>query len=125
MAKRILSPEMIRRMSEAHLGNTGWWKGKKRPEFSGINHPRWKGGRTITKFGYIQVLRPEHPFCNNMGYVMEHRLIMEKYLGRYLKPKEVVHHINGITGDNRLKNLMLFPDCGRHSFHHFAKPCSP
>lgn len=65
----------------------------------------WKGGKRKTGLGYIQVLCSDHPYSTKQGYVMEHRLVMEEHLGRYLEPEEMVHHLNGKRGDNRLENL--------------------
>ena len=40
---------------------------------------------------------------------------MEKSIGRFLEPDEVVHHINGIKNDNRIENLMSFKNHSKHS----------
>lgn len=67
----------------------------------------WKGGRNKIRDGYIEIYAPEHPFARGKKYIREHRLIMEKHLGRYLQPWEQIHHKNGIKDDNRIENLEL------------------
>ena len=75
----------------------------------------WKGGRNPTGDGairrYIFKDNPFFPMINREeavgGYVLEHRLIIAEYLGRCLKPQEIVHHLNGIRDDNRIENLIL------------------
>jgi len=72
---------------------------------------RWKGGRVKRK-GYILVYAPDHHSIAGRGtqrkYILEHRIVMEQKLGRNLEPHETVHHINGVTDDNRPENLELW-----------------
>jgi hypothetical protein len=93
-------------------------KAKKR---TGEMSSNWKGGRIKRLDGYIAILKPNHPFADVKRRVMEHRLVMENYLKRYLKPEEQVHHINGIKDDNRIENLMLFASNSDHIKFHKEK----
>ena len=76
----------------------------------GENNYNWNGGRTKTApNGYIRVRAPDHPRTRaSSPYVLEHILVMEGILGRYLLPNERVHHKNGRRDDNRPENLELW-----------------
>jgi len=78
--------------------------------FKKENNGHWNGGKFINKNGYVMIHAIDHPACqgNTRKYVLEHRLVMEKHLGRYLESTETVHHINGKRDDNRLENLELW-----------------
>jgi len=60
------------------------------------------------KEGYVLLYMPDHPNCAVTGGYAEHRLIMEKMIGRYLVKGENVHHKNGVKNDNRPENLELW-----------------
>lgn len=77
-------------------------------------HHQWKGGRIKDKDGYWMVKCDEHPSSGARGYVREHRLVMEKHIGRYLTADEVVHHINDDPSDNRIENLHLYKNNAEH-----------
>ena len=78
---------------------------------NGPQHPRYKG-RCLDTRGYVRVRRPQHPAASSKGYVLEHRLVMERELGRYLTSEESVHHRNGRRADNRPENLELWVGVG-------------
>jgi HNH endonuclease len=82
------------------------------------NNTNWHGGKRKHSQGYIEIKVLDHPYTNNSGYVLEHRLVMEKHLGRYLEQNEVVHHINGIKIDNRIENLELIKNQSEHRHFH-------
>jgi hypothetical protein len=103
------SDELKKKLSDSHKG-----KGLK-----SCNN-NWKGGRYEDN-GYVLICMGEHPFAVSNGYVLEHRLVMEKHIGRTLLPTEVVHHINGIRNDNRIENLMLYSSNKEHQSMHFPK----
>ena len=75
-----------------------------------INNNNSKGWHYVSG-GYVEVkLHKDDPYydmANRRGYVLEHRLVMARKLGRCLRPSEVVHHKNHIRSDNRECNLTL------------------
>lgn len=64
----------------------------------------WKGGRHTVN-GYVKIYVGG---VKSRQYEFEHRLVMEKELGRKLTRQENVHHRNGVRGDNRPENLELW-----------------
>ena len=86
--------------------------------FHGDKHPSWKGGRRRQGI-YWMLWMPEHPNATGArgAYVYEHRIVMERHLGRLLESHEVVHHRNGDGSDNRLENLELTDQSSHMSEH--------
>jgi hypothetical protein len=87
---------------------------------TGEKNSFWHGGRKILD-GYIYVRSPDHPYATKQGYVLLHRMLMEKHLGRILLPTEVCHHINNKRQDNQIENLMLFSSDNKHMQIHNMK----
>jgi len=82
----------------------------------GKNAMNWQGGKKKNN-GYVMIYNPKHKYSDQQGYVREHRLVMEKHIGRYLEKHEVVHHKNGARNDNRIENLELLSKID-HDRHH-------
>jgi len=81
------------------------------------NHARYKGGRIVRKDGYVYLSGMQHHPRHYKGEVLEHRVVMETKLGRFLTAEEVVHHIDYNKQNNDINNLMLFKSQKAHFFY--------
>ena len=67
---------------------------------------------------YIQL--PNHPNVTN-NRIIYARWVMEKKLRRFLKPHEIVHHINENQLDDRAENLRVLRNKEEHDMIHHPK----
>lgn len=75
----------------------------------GSGNGHWTGGRSMHADGYIRTYSDDNMTSpDSRGRILEHRLVMEKHLGRPLTKDETVHHKNGNRQDNRLENLEIW-----------------
>jgi len=77
--------------------------------------------KIVSKGKYNYAVVKDHPNASDRGYVLEHRVVMENFLGRLLNHNEVVHHKNGNGKDNRISNLELSTRAEHSSAHGYAK----
>ena len=106
------NPDYKNNMSIAHTGKTG------------KDASNWKGGIEITKKGYVLEYVENHPYSIK-NKVRQHKLVIERIIGRYLLPMEDVHHINCIKDDNRPENLMAFKHRRYHNSFEAGKYVNP
>jgi DNA-binding CsgD family transcriptional regulator len=101
-----LAPRTIR-FKLRELGIMPLVRGPKGPA-----HHSWTGGRRVRESGYVEVKLPDDDPMVSMrtasGYILEHRLVMARILGRPLLPDETPHHKNLIRSDNTPGNLELW-----------------
>ena len=91
--------------------DTGFKKGHPNYNKIGKESPNWKGGKFLDGRGYVLIY-------TDKGYIPEHRLVIEKHLGRKLTSDETVHHIDFNKQNNKIDNLMLFPTKLSHTRFH-------
>jgi hypothetical protein len=66
---------------------------------------------------YRMVSGPAHPRARH-GWVLEHIVIAEQVLGRYLDIKTHVHHVDGNGRNNSNANLVICENCSYHRLLH-------
>lgn len=88
---------------------------------NGPTNPAWKGGVTHRRRrgNYVSVRYVRCPpdllsMARADDYVMEHRLVMARWVGRALSRAECVHHIDHDPLNNLRRNLDLWPDNRSH-----------
>lgn len=86
---------------------------------TGTKNGMWRGGKSIASNGYVLVrVGTSHHLSDVRGYAYEHRLVAEVKLGRRLKPKEVVHHKDGVRTNNAPNNLEIESSQQHHMANH-------
>jgi hypothetical protein len=115
----------------AHKGRAAWRPESEaalRKRFTGPSNPSWKGGVTYRKrrgnyvsVRYVRCPQEFRAMARTDGYVMEHRLVVARIIGRCLTRAECVHHIDHKPLNNCPTNLMLFATNKDHKlFEHGA-----
>jgi len=67
--------------------------------------------RYVRSDGYVMVKVSIHRFQ------LEHRLVIEREIGRKLKRNETVHHLNGTKTDNQPENLQVLSNSEHAKLH--------
>lgn len=96
-------------------------KGNHQFGLKGPKNASFKTGKRETNYGYTAAYCPEFSDKQD-GYVLEHRLVMMKHIGRKLRKDEHVHHINEDRKDNRIENLQLLTRGEHISLHNKLNP---
>lgn len=110
-------PKGVYKKTEDHIkkiteSNKNYWS---KIDRTAENNNYWNGGKSKDSKGYILIHSPEHKYKRKDNYVLEHRLVAERCLGRYLTKSERMYHINGKIDDNRPENLYLFESTSEHT----------
>ena len=112
-----------------------YMKGEKNHQFGlrGSKNASFVSDYRLNRLGYYITRCENHPFCSKQGFVLEHRLVAEKYLltdefavevngKKYLNPDVEVHHINFDRTDNRPENLKIMAKNDHKKLHAKLNP---
>lgn len=120
---RVYKGIRTRKYTPKYCSRSCFYKNRVRP--SGLKYDlkvknkSWfknKGG-TVDERGYKKI------HVGRGKYRRQHRVVMEKHLGRELKEDEVIHHINGNKTDNRVENLQLMSKEEHDKLHNGKSLC--
>lgn len=67
---------------------------------------------------YVVLTKPDHPNSNTQGKIREHVYKASMALGRALKNKEQVHHVDYNPKNNDASNLVICADMKYHKLLH-------
>ena len=81
------------------------------------NKARGANATKIDVRGYIQEWAPDHPYADRRGYVLQHRLVMERHIRRVLDKREIVHHLDGDIQNNDITNLAVMSQSEHMKLH--------
>ena len=114
---KVKAEDVKEKLRISHIGHKPSEKQRKvsSERWKGENNPRWTGGQYKDKHGYKWV----HDYKNR--WRKEHRVVVEKIIGRDLKRSETIHHIDENKLNNKTENLYYFPNDNLHKRHHGLK----
>jgi len=116
---RLQEMNLIHRTGKSIGLQEHWEQWEKLAELQTIETKEPPKMRIVRSDGYIGIWRgavePKfQSMATKQGYILEHRLIMARILGRCLEPWEVVHHKDGVPSHNSEDNLELLPSQTEH-----------
>lgn len=115
MCPKLMSQETREKIGAAHRGKAFSKEHRRKLSKAKLgNRNRWKGGRCLREGGYIGVNSPGHPRIDLRGYVLEHVLVAERALGKYLPAGAVIHHFPKLPSEQ----LVICQDDTYHKLLH-------
>jgi hypothetical protein len=123
--------------THAHKGRANWTRESEDAlvvRMTGTTNPAWKGGLTYRNrkgkyadqsIKYVRCPQMFLDMARKDGYVMEHRLVVARAVGRSLTRIETVHHRDHDATRNSSRNLMLFATNAEHKAYEHGAAITP